>query len=416
MSSERVSDEVCLRYEPVEVLGVGSFGTVEKCTVHAGDEQLPGFVARKTISWGEGSSLNQEEVLYEKEALEGIAPHDGIVQLLDSWVSETELYLVFDYCENSDLLNYASAHPLDNDTLWSIHVQVMEIIRHIHSQGYIFFDVKLENILVVEANPIKVKFADFGGACPVEELGLRPLLSSRVYAAPEIRNPRLWPTIGPECDYFAWNISLFVLAVTSRFWQGGGPTIDQCLTSFLGGSSRTLHVEYIPAQNARESLFLEFLTEANVSSPEHRARCMSTHRWVTEVPASVSTAEGPIPSSASTISTASSPPPQVSSPTQRAGRHVPARSPSAPQQRARTSSPEPSARRASTKRTGVEKCLEKEKVGKSSGVGSTAGRRVASARKKAAKTCSMSPVPEAGGPAQAVLKLRATRPRRSYKY
>lgn len=80
-----------IRYEPVQYLASGSFGTVQKCTVHTRHGMLPGFVALKTVSWGTGARINEETVLYEKEALEIIAPHDGIVRLLDSWVQDTEL-------------------------------------------------------------------------------------------------------------------------------------------------------------------------------------------------------------------------------------------------------------------------------------------------------------------------------------
>ena len=72
----------------------------------------------------------------------------------------------------------------------------------------------------------------------------------------------------------------------------------------------------------------------------------------------------------------------------------------------------PKAKRASAK-----KCLEKEKVGKGSGVDSTAGKRVTSAHKKAIKVRAVSTPPqELDGPAQAVVRLRAGRVRKCYKY
>ncbi|KZV59945.1 hypothetical protein PENSPDRAFT_659837 [Peniophora sp. CONT] len=72
------------------------------------------------------------------------------------------------------------------------------------------------------------------------------------------------------------------------------------------------------------------------------------------------------------------------------------------------------ARKPSAKRDSVEKCREKEKIGKGSGVGSTAGQRAASSCKKAVKKRAASI--ELDGPAQAVLRLRAGRPRVNYKY
>ena len=69
----------------------------------------------------------------------------------------------------------------------------------------------------------------------------------------------------------------------------------------------------------------------------------------------------------------------------------------------------------SVKRASAEKCLEKEKAGKGSGVGSTASKRVSSARKKATKARAVDPATDADGPAQAVLKRRAAQNRVDYK-
>ena len=69
----------------------------------------------------------------------------------------------------------------------------------------------------------------------------------------------------------------------------------------------------------------------------------------------------------------------------------------------------------SVKRASAEKCLEKEKAGKGSGVGSTASKRVSSARKKATKARAVDPAADTDGPAQAVLKRRAAKSRVDYR-
>lgn len=74
------------------------------------------------------------------------------------------------------------------------------------------------------------------------------------------------------------------------------------------------------------------------------------------------------------------------------------------------------ARESAAKRAGVEKCLQKEKAGKGSGVGLTASKRATSARKKAVKVrAAVDARKDEDGPAQAVLKRRAVRGRVSYK-
>ena len=106
MSSAELRSDSLYRYEPVEQIGAGAYGKVHKCTVHPkeGTGRLPGFVARKSIRWGPDTDLSLELALHEKEALDSIAPHDGIVRLLDSWVEGNTLCALTIWSERRSLL------------------------------------------------------------------------------------------------------------------------------------------------------------------------------------------------------------------------------------------------------------------------------------------------------------------------
>lgn len=73
--------------QPSKCITQGNFGTIHKCKAHEGTAPLPGFVALKVVSW-DGSGLDEATVLSERNALDSIAPHAGIVRLLDSWVDK----------------------------------------------------------------------------------------------------------------------------------------------------------------------------------------------------------------------------------------------------------------------------------------------------------------------------------------
>lgn len=137
-----------------------------------------------------------------------------------------------------------------------------------------------------------------------------------------------------------------------------------------------------------------------MSAPRDRKVCMTTHNWVKRGPFVPTTSAEP-----ATRPAAAWPAPasfQLFGPPRSLPPSVPIAGPS--------TSTSTAARKPSAKRASVEKCLEKEKIGKGSGVGSTADQRAASSRKKAVKS------KELDGPAQAVLRLRAVRPRVNYKY
>ena len=108
MSSVELPSKSLYRYEPVEQIGAGTYGIVHKCMVHSkepGVGRLPGFVARKSITWGPNLNLKEREwALREKEALDSIAPHDGIVRLLDSWVEGNTLCALTIWSERRSFL------------------------------------------------------------------------------------------------------------------------------------------------------------------------------------------------------------------------------------------------------------------------------------------------------------------------
>ncbi|KZV64457.1 kinase-like protein [Peniophora sp. CONT] len=172
-------------YQPqtAKCISQGSYGTIYKCKAHEGTAPLPGFVALKVVSW-DRPGLDEEIVLSERNVLDSITPHAGIVKLLDSWVDGDghKLYMVFDWFERGDLHEYSKTHRIDEATQWHLHQQVLSVLEHIHSQGYAHVDVKPENLLVVDVNPLKVAFTDFGSARRIRELGNGPV---RVHTACE---------------------------------------------------------------------------------------------------------------------------------------------------------------------------------------------------------------------------------------
>ncbi|VDC07125.1 unnamed protein product [Peniophora sp. CBMAI 1063] len=388
----------------------GNFGTVFKCTVEKNGVVLPGYVAVKVTAWGSGI-LDRKTVLAEKTALETIGPHPGIVPLEDSWTDEKrcELYLVMNFYEHGTLLDYSKTYHVDDAMLSSIHRQCLDIIEHIHGQGFVFLDVKPENMLLESINPPKLILVDFGSARPVDQLRSGKIPATDFYAAPELRNPALRSDADANCDYYAWFMSLYYMMVLQDP-SNDGKYCWEVMDPVRHPHKRDLVFELI--QGHTTDSFRGFLVSMILCDPGSRKWHMTAHPgpWVKEhlpqpvipaVPATLSVVQHEHPTEAVWPAPESF---QLFGPAKAA---------------TATAGPSnsTSVRGPSVKRASVDKCLEKQKAGKSSGVGSTAGKRASCARKKAVKGRAATPGSEPeGGPAQAVLKLRAGRVRKCYKY
>lgn len=95
--------------------------------------------------------------------------HDNIIKLYDWYLEQDSLakkyiVLVMEYASGGDL-GYLKAHhnneiPLDISK--KILEQILNGLDYLHTNNVIHRDLKLENILISDNNPIKIKIADFG--------------------------------------------------------------------------------------------------------------------------------------------------------------------------------------------------------------------------------------------------------------
>ena len=95
--------------------------------------------------------------------------HDNIIKLYDWYLEQDSLankyiVLVMEYASGGDLKYLKDRHnneiPLDISR--NILEQILNGLDYLHTNNVIHRDLKLENILISDNNPIKIKIADFG--------------------------------------------------------------------------------------------------------------------------------------------------------------------------------------------------------------------------------------------------------------
>lgn len=167
------------RFEEIEVLGDGAFGTVTKCR----DRETGDFVAIKKMKQ-RFTTFDECLQLKEVKSLRKIK-HENVIKLLQVFRENDHLYLVTELLGNS-LLKTIKEHngPFSEPEIRFIISQVLEGLAFTHKCGFFHRDIKPENLLWGGET---LKIADFGLA---REIRSRPpyteYISTRWYRAPEI--------------------------------------------------------------------------------------------------------------------------------------------------------------------------------------------------------------------------------------
>ena len=168
------------RFEEIEVLGDGAFGTVTKCR----DRETGDIVAIKKMKQ-RYATFDECLQLKEVKSLRKIK-HENVIRMLQVFRENDHLYLVFELLHGS-LLKTIREHsgPFSDAEVRNVISQLLEGLAYVHRQGFFHRDIKPENLMWGEGDILKI--GDFGLA---REIRSRPpyteYVSTRWYRAPEI--------------------------------------------------------------------------------------------------------------------------------------------------------------------------------------------------------------------------------------
>lgn len=141
-------------------LGEGSYSTV----VFATDRQTLKEYAIKILD--KRHIIKEKKVKYvniEKDTLNRLTDHPGIVRLYYTFQDERSLYFVLDLCKGGELLGVLKRmSTFDEECTRFYGAQILDTIDYMHKRGVIHRDLKPENVLL--DHQMYVKITDFGTA------------------------------------------------------------------------------------------------------------------------------------------------------------------------------------------------------------------------------------------------------------
>lgn len=143
-----------------QILGEGSYSTVFMAT----DRQSLKEYAIKVLE--KKHIIKEKKIKYvniEKNTLNRLTDHPGIVRLYYTFQDETSLYYVLDLCKGGELLGVLKrTGTFDEECTRFYGAQILDAIEYMHSRGVIHRDLKPENVLLDDN--MHVKITDFGTA------------------------------------------------------------------------------------------------------------------------------------------------------------------------------------------------------------------------------------------------------------
>ncbi|TSA08637.1 MAG: serine/threonine protein kinase [Deltaproteobacteria bacterium] len=171
------------KYEILEQIGTGGFGTVYKAR-----DTIGRIVALKVLKpgWSEDSTAIER---FRREALAaGSLFHPRIATILDFDETRGRLFLVIRYVEGTALDKVIKAKGrLTWEEAVRILSQVADGLEYAHAHGFIHRDIKPANIIVSEQEGAVL--TDFGLVKAVQSSGLSSsgvMLGTPNYISPEI--------------------------------------------------------------------------------------------------------------------------------------------------------------------------------------------------------------------------------------
>ncbi|GEQ68949.1 hypothetical protein JCM33374_g2619 [Metschnikowia sp. JCM 33374] len=276
----------------IRTIGAGSMGKVklakhnttnEKCAVkivpraaklyqraHANDPPLKSQ-----------EEANQRQKEFEKEiardkrtiregALGRLLFHPHICRLYEMVPMTNHYYMLFEYVEGGQLLDYIVSHGSLNEKYARKFARgIASALDYCHKNNVVHRDLKIENIMINKDGEIKI--IDFGLSNLYNPHNLlKTYCGSLYFAAPELLCAK--PYTGPEVDVWSFGVVLYVLVC-------GKVPFDDPVVSALHEKIKKGNVEY-PSFISRECVSL--LSRMLVVDPTKRATLAEViqHPWM----------------------------------------------------------------------------------------------------------------------------------------
>ncbi|XP_030586899.1 death-associated protein kinase 2 isoform X2 [Archocentrus centrarchus] len=198
-------------YELGEVLGSGQFAIVKRCTEKSTGNAYAAKFIKKRLSRVSRRGVKKEEIEREVGILQQLQ-HPNIVELHDVYENRTDVVLILELVSGGELFDFlAQKESLSEEEATQFIKQVLDGVQHLHSKKIAHFDLKPENIMLLDNNATlpRIKLIDFGLAHKIQDgADFKNIFGTPEFVAPEIVN---YEPLGLEADMWSIGVITYIL-------------------------------------------------------------------------------------------------------------------------------------------------------------------------------------------------------------
>lgn len=262
-----------------EVVGQGAFATVKKAVERSTGKTFAAKIMSKRKVMG-----NMEGVTRELEVLRKLN-HPKIVRLKGFYEDEEFYYLLMEFVSGGDLMDFVAAHgSVGEDAGREITRQVLEGVKYIHSQGISHRDLKPDNILIEQDDPVLVKITDFGLA-KVQGKGtfMKTFCGTLAYVAPEVIAGKGNAEENEKRNEYSslvdmWSMGCLVYVILTGHLPFSGSTQEQLYKQIRNGSYHEGPLkDFRISDEARD--FIDTLLQVDPNSRPTAQKALE-HPWI----------------------------------------------------------------------------------------------------------------------------------------
>ncbi|XP_051545577.1 death-associated protein kinase 2-like [Myxocyprinus asiaticus] len=198
-------------YDIGEELGNGQFAIVKRCKEKSTGVEYAAKFIKKRQNRVSRRGVRREEIEREVDILQGLQ-HPNIITLHDVFENRTDVVLILELVSGGELFDFlAQKESLSEEEATEFIKQILNGVQHLHSKNIAHFDLKPENIMLLDNNVQmpRIKLIDFGLAHRIKDgVDFKDIFGTPEFVAPEIVNYEL---LGLEADMWSIGVITYIL-------------------------------------------------------------------------------------------------------------------------------------------------------------------------------------------------------------